>query len=477
MNILVWLQRDLRLSDHAALIEALADADKVVLAYIHDPSHQIGEANSVWLAHSLLDLQTSIQAKGGELAMCEGAFGERFEQLLKAFSIDRVYYHFGIGAFFDRQQQQALDICKHYKVALKPYHQAWCPAEQIVTQKGDYYSVFTPFYKKLSGLLNQVAYPLEAPKDLTKAAQKQAWSLPQSLQALIDKPWARKLMSNWQAGEHQAWSSFEHFVEQDLNAYPQQRDFPAESGTSKLSIALHFGEVSSRELLHRMQSLKTDPNLSLYAIDAFIRQLAWREFAHYLLAINPELETRPYQSKFENLSWQDEPHLIQGWQSGQTGIPIIDAGMRELWHTGWMHNRVRMLVASWLTKNANQHWLHCQNWFADTLFDADPDNNTMGWQWVAGCGVDAAPYYRLFNPVLQSEKFDPEAVYIKRWLPELQALPVSVCHAPWRFPIELAEHGLVLEQHYPAPKLDLDASRQDHLARVGYLKQIPKSYT
>lgn len=478
MNILVWLQRDLRLADHPALNDALLEAERVVIAYIHDPSQQIGQANSVWLAHSLIAHQKAIRAKGGELVIVEGDFARCFEQLITDFNIDRVYYHYGVGAFFDQPQQQALAICKQQKVMLKPYHQAWCLAQNLVTQKGRNYTVFTPFFKKLTTLLNQVAYPQAEPQDLSKAAHNQAWPLPSNLQQLIKTPWAKHIISHWQVGEHQAWLRFAQFCEDALNQYPQLRDFPAEKGTSQLSIALHFGEISSRELLHRLQALKTDPAYSLYAIESFIRQLAWREFALYLLAINPQLESQPHQEKYKALAWQDNPEQIKAWQTAQTGIPIIDAAMRELWHTGWMHNRVRMLVASWLTKNANQHWLHGQHWFADTLFDADPANNAMGWQWVAGCGVDAAPYYRLFNPVIQSEKFDPNASYIKKWLPELANLSAQACHAPWRFPVELKDRGLELGIHYPWPKIDLDLSRADHLARVEQLKQhVNVSYT
>lgn len=478
MTSLIWFQRDLRLSDHAPLVHAIKQGHKIVFAYLHDPAYTIGEANSAWLAHSLKALQASLHLKGHELLMLEGDFIASFNQLLSHFEIDEVLYHYEVGEPFLSQQNLALQVCQQHQIRLQPFDQAWYPAEQVLTQKGQTYSVFTPFYKKLLSLFNQVAYPQKAPDNLKTSKPDTpalpAWlKLPSSLNTLSQTTWAKRMMAHWQVGEHQAWLQVKRFCDEALNDYPTQRDFPAEPATSKLSVHLQFGELSVRELLHHLQALKPHPQYDVHAIDSFIRQLAWREFGRYLLHFNPLLERESFQTKFTHFPWDNNHEHLQDWQQGQTGVPIIDAGMRELWQTGWMHNRVRMLVASWLTKNANLSWREGQAWFANTLIDADPANNAMGWQWVAGCGVDAAPYYRLFNPVVQSERFDAQAQYIKQWLPELKPIPAKWAHAPWQHQSEIRSIGFDLEKSYRIPSIDLAKSRQDHLDRVA----AQKSYT
>lgn len=480
MTHLIWLQRDLRLKDHAPLFKALQRQHKVVIAYIHDPRLTIGDANTAWLAHSLSQLQQSIAAKGGDLLMLEGDFESCFEQIILKYTIEHVSYHYEVGQPFKQQQHVALQVCKKLKVVLQPFDQAWLPADLVLSQKGGTYSVFTPFYKKLLTMLNQVALPLNAPQDLSACKLEQPSDLPADLVKISQQPWAIKMLSHWSTaddtlavGEQAAWLRFESFMHHDCNDYPDNRDFPSQPATSQLSTHLQFGEISMRQMLYVLQAAKSNPDYKIHSLDIFIRQLAWREFGRYLLHFYPQLETEPFQAKFAHFPWDDRPDLLVSWQTGQTGFPIIDAGMRELWHTGWMHNRVRMLVASWLTKNANHSWRDGQSWFAHTLIDADPANNAMGWQWVAGCGVDAAPYYRLFNPVVQSEKFDSHAEYIKRWIPELKNLPARYCHAPWLHQASLEQYGFKLGKHYPKPQLDLQQSRAEHLQRV----EANKNYT
>jgi len=479
MTHLIWLQRDLRLKDHLPLFKALQRQHKLVIAYIHDPNRTLGEANSAWLAHSLLALQQFIAAKGGDLLMLEGDFETQFEQLLNAHQIDQVSYHYEAGEPFKSQQTIALRLCKKHQVGLNPFDQAWFPAEQVLSQKGGTYSVFTPFYKKMLTLLNQVALPAREPEDLSAAKLNQPSQLPNDLRHISQQPWSQAMLKYWATptglsiGEKAASIILERFMQNQLNAYPVARDFPFQPATSQLSTHLQFGEISTRQVLYILQAAKSDPDYQGQAIDVFIRQLAWREFGRYLFSFHPQLETEPFQAKFTKFPWDDTPALVNAWQHGQTGYPIIDAGMRQLWHTGWMHNRIRMLVASWLTKNANQSWRTGQAWFANTLIDSDPANNAMGWQWVAGCGVDAAPYYRLFNPVVQSEKFDANADYIKQWVPELKTLPAKLCHAPWLHSASLKHYGVTLGIDYPEPCLDLHQSRANHLQRV----EANKTYT
>lgn len=476
---LVWCQRELRIQHFPALQKALETSEKVVVAYFHDPETAIGEANSAWLAKSLLSLQASLQEKGGELLMLEGTFADRFQETLDFFRPDQVFYSYSVGTPFFDQQNQALDFCQSRKVVLQPFFsEFWFDPGTIVNQQNKPYVVFTPFYKAAQKKLHLLE-PLQAEPSLkigdlgkTKVKPKEpSWlALPPSLQAILEKPWAQKILKHWNIGEQGAWEQLKDFMENHLNDYDEDRDFPALEATSLLSPHLHFGEISSRAIFFELQALKAEqPDIN---IDPWIRQLVWREFARLLMWYFPYTEEAPFQEKFEQMACDVCAQDLSVWQKGQTGIPIVDAGMRQLWETGFMHNRVRMIVASLLTKNLNQCWLEGKQWFDNTLVDADPSNNVMGWQWVAGCGVDAAPYYRLFNPLRQSERFDPQGEYIRRWVPEIAALSAKAIHAPWENLKECHMKGIALGKDYPKPLVDLTETRKAHLERVERLKHV-----
>lgn len=475
---LVWLQRELRLQHFPALQKALATSDHVVMIYFHDPEKTVGEANSAWLAKSLLALQASLREKGGELVMMQGKFDDCFAKALSFFKPKQVFYSFTVGTPFSDLQTHALDLCQEKKIALQPFFsEFWFDPGTLVNLQNKPYVVFTPFYKaalkKLPMLQPFEAEPSHQIGDLSKtsvAVEDKSWlQLPSDLQQTLEQPWAQKILKHWQIGEQAAWHKLETFIEQHLNDYDENRDIPSLEATSQLSPYLHFGEISSRAIYFELLALgQENPNLNT---GPWIRQLVWREFARLLMWYFPYTESSPFQTKFEKMTWQQCPDDLAVWQQGMTGIPIIDAGMRQLWETGFMHNRVRMIVASLLTKNMNQCWLSGKNWFDNTLVDADPSNNVMGWQWVAGCGVDAAPYYRLFNPLRQSEKFDPNGDYIRQWVPELRALSAKAIHAPWENLKECHMKGIALGKDYPKPIVDLTESRQEHLARVEALKQ------
>lgn len=513
MNRLVWLQREFRLTALPALEAALLmqsedysgetdsanskqSLEGVIFAYFHDPEQTVGDANSVWLAHSLLNLQQAIRAKGGDLWIIEGGFESQFSQLLSRYQIKQVFYTFQVGTPFKTLQQLALEVCQKLNVALEPFYSEFLlEPDKIYNQQHNPYLVFTPFYKTLLAKQALIEPLDESVGDLSATAVlkpfDQAWlNLPDSLQALLDQPWAQKIMANmhasqsWQVGETAAWQKLQLFIESDLAHYDIDRDFPKLSATSVLSPHLHFGEINPRAIFFYLQALIADGAVQYDQAIPWLRQLVWKEFARHLLVNFPQTESEPfqtkYQAKYQYLPWHKDDmssqanEAYQAWQKGLTGIPIIDAGMRELWQTGTMHNRLRMLVASFLTKNLNQHWLLGKAWFDHTLFDADPANNVMGWQWVAGCGVDASPYYRLFNPVTQSTKFDADGVYIKTWLPELKALSKKAIHAPWEHAAECQAKGVVLGKDYPLPIVDLKQSRIAHLARVQAMKPIVK---
>lgn len=474
MNQLIWLQRDLRLQDHAPIQRALANKRPILFAYFHDPKQAQGRANQAWLAASLETFSHSLAAKGGSLVMPDGDFDLSFARILTEYDISEVLYHFELGEPYQTVQQHALKLCQEHQVRLTPFDQAWLAPETLLTQQNRPYGVYTPFSKKLLSLIDQVPKAkgqLDWRSFQPVTVQNQAdLSLPVSLQECQEQPWAKKIMVHWQVGEAAAWQQAKAFLSDGVKQYAVNRDIPSSKGTSQLSIHLHFGEINSIALLQACLKQRAEEPQIEPAVADFIRQLIWREFARYLLFFNPKLQTQAYQEKFNHLQWPASDQNLIAWQKGQTGIPIIDAGMRQLWQTGWMHNRVRMLVASWLTKNLNQHWLIGQHWFEDTLLDADIPNNSMGWQWVAGCGVDAAPYFRLFNPVVQSEKFDPHGHYIRTWLPEISPLPNTLIHAPWQAQKVITQQFPSIAKHYPLTDPDLKQARLNHQQRVQALK-------
>jgi deoxyribodipyrimidine photo-lyase len=277
--------------------------------------------------------------------------------------------------------------------------------------------------------------------------------------------WDHGLSERWDPGEEHAARRLAQFSVGALADYAQARDRPALAGTSRLSPHLHFGELSPRRAWWELSGGVAAGALGVRGAEAWLRELGWREFAHHVLHHFPHTCDAPMDERFVRFPWREDAALLRAWQRGQTGIPIVDAGMRELWRTGWMHNRVRMIVASLLAKNGMVTWQEGARWFWDTLVDADLANNSLGWQWTAGCGVDAAPYFRIFNPVLQGEKFDPQGDYVRRWVPELAALDSRYIHQPWKAPAAaLAAHGIVPGRSYPRPVVDLAASRAAALA-------------
>lgn len=474
---LVWLQRELRVQYLPALQTALAESDRVIVAYFHDSDQVIGEANQAWLADSLCALQNAFRTQGGELWMIEGAFHDCLHEVITTYHVQKVFYSHQSGEHFANMQQQALQVCQSLRVELCPFFsEYWMSPDSLLNKQNKPYAVFTPFYRTLMAKSVEMEPLEEKAGDLKKNAllpNNPAWlELPPGLKALSEQAWSKKVMRHWCVGTESAWERLECFVAEHLVLYQEARDFPAGEATSTLSPYLHFGEISSRAIWFWFQSQIEAGEISVSQAAPWLRQLAWREFARYLLWHFPHTEREPFQTKFSAMEWMQDENTFVAWRQGRTGIPIVDAGMRELWETGIMHNRVRMLAASLLTKNLNQSWQTGQAWFAHTLVDADPANNAMGWQWVAGCGVDASPYYRLFNPVVQSRKFDAQGDFIRRWLPELAALPDKVIHAPWENIEVCRQHGIELGKDYPRPIIDLAVSREHHLQRLERLKTI-----
>jgi deoxyribodipyrimidine photo-lyase len=340
----------------------------------------------------------------------------------------------------------------------------------LASHSGKPYTVFTAFW---NACLNQPepSKPLPAPDALRAPPESLNSETVESLRLLPSSPdWAQGLRETWTPGEAHAMRRLEEFTAGILDEYAGDRDRPDRAGTSGLSPHLRFGELSARQAWHAVCARKQADAAGAGAA-SFLRELGWREFASHLLYHHPTIPDGPMRREFERFPWRNEAATISAWQRGETGYPIVDAGMRQLWHTGWMHNRIRMIVTSFLTKHLLTHWRKGQEWFWDTLVDADLASNAMNWQWVAGCGFDAAPYFRIFNPVLQGSRFDPDGQYVRRWVPELGKLPASCIHSPWLAPPGLlASAGVRLGSNYPEPIVDLKAGRQRALAAYAAIR-------
>jgi deoxyribodipyrimidine photo-lyase len=319
------------------------------------------------------------------------------------------------------------------------------------------------------------AAPYDAPQQLPAVSTRIKSEKPGSLGLLPEIRWDKGLAEHWRPGETGAHECLAEFLENGMLHYRDDRDRPDRIGTSRLSPHLHFGEISPRQIVGMTDQFvhSGDQRGLVSASEAFIREVGWREFAYHLLYHFPYTVDKPLYDRFDAFPWErNYARNLRAWQQGETGIPIVDAGMRELWHTGWMHNRVRMIVASLLTKNMLIPWQEGAHWFWDTLVDADLASNTLGWQWTAGCGADAAPYFRIFNPVTQAQKFDPDGSYIRRWVPEIAALPDKYLAQPWTAPAALLEqHAIRLGQDYPEPVVDLKATRERALERYSTIKK------
>ncbi|HVS77132.1 MAG TPA: deoxyribodipyrimidine photo-lyase [Steroidobacteraceae bacterium] len=460
---LVWLRRDLRLADHPALTAACAAHERVLPVYIHSPQEETpwapGGASRWWLHRSLQALGRTLLERGGRLHLAAGDSLDELSRLIAQSGAAAVYWtRCYEPALMERDSRIEAALRKRgITVESRPGNLLLEPW-RISGSQGRPYRVFTPFWRKLASQLTPLRpLPERRPRHWVKLAgslELDAFDLQPRI------PWAGGLARAWWPGEAGAGERLRRFGERALADYAAGRDRPAEPGTSRLSPHLHFGEITPRQIHHALLRRAARARKKGQAsLEAYLRELGWREFAHHLLHHFPGSCERNFNRRFDAFRWAEpDAAALVRWQRGRTGVPLVDAGMRELWSTGWMHNRVRMIAASFLTKNLRLHWLHGARWFWDTLVDADLANNTLGWQWVAGCGADAAPYFRVFNPFTQAARFDPQAVYLKRWLPELTDLPAALLHEPWRDPDALARCG------YPAPMVDLSASRQAALA-------------
>ncbi len=472
--VIVWFRQDLRLADHPALAAAATTGRPVIPVYVWSPDDDgdwpPGAASRVWLHHSLQSLATELGRLDSRLVVRSGDTVAVLQALCRETGADTVYCHRRHEPAARKLGQRLQTVLGSAGIDVSAFDAGTLfRPESLTNRSGQPYKVFTAFWKHC--LSRQApSEPHPSPKALVPP---EAWpdSTPiAALELLPRNPdWAGGIHGRWRPGTQAAEQRLADFIAQRLDGYVAGRDQPADDAVSGLSASLHFGEIGVREIWHAVRSFQAAAGSARFsqAADAFLRQLGWREFALHLLHHFPDSVTEPMAPAFRRFPWREDAAGLRAWQQGQTGFPFVDAGMRELWQTGYMHNRVRMVVASFLVKDLMLHWLHGAHWFWDTLVDADLANNTMGWQWCAGCGVDAAPYFRVFNPVRQSERFDPDGHYLRRWVPELAGLSARDIHAPWQASEStLRRAGVRLAEDYPRPIVDHDAARKRALAAL-----------
>ncbi len=470
--IIVWYRQDLRIADNPALSAAVATGRPIIPLYILDQESDglrpMGGASLWWLHGSLECLSQDLHDLGAPLILRNGAAQAVLNQLMAETGADTVYWNrcYEPGAIArdtaikNALQDKGIEADSFNGSLL---YEPW----EIKTQQDKPYRVFTPFYRMVLAQ-GTPAQPLPKPQSIKPYAaplQSDAltdWSL------LPTKPnWAASFSKYWSPGEAGAHTLLSDFLDDRITVYKAERDFPGIAATSRLSPHLHFGDISPRQIWAATSVVEPTAGS-----ETFLKEVVWREFGYSLLYYNPTMPTAPLQAKFNAFPWtKNDPYLV-AWQTGQTGYPIVDAGMRELWATGTMHNRVRMVVASFLVKHLLIHWREGEAWFWDTLVDADLASNTANWQWVSGCGADAAPYFRIFNPITQGEKFDADGTYVRQWVSEIADLPDKFIHKPWEASDDdLKKAGVRLGDTYPHPIVDHKVAREKALAALASIKQ------
>ncbi|MFC3226711.1 cryptochrome/photolyase family protein [Marinibaculum pumilum] len=494
---ILWFRRDLRLHDNPSLIAAADRGGPLIPCFLFDPDRpewaELGGAAAWWLHHSLSALSESLRMQGLELLLRSGPTADLLRDICQASGAARIFCNQvpepqSIAA--DRSLQRSLaEDGIDLVIAGPPL--LFDPPKPL-NRSGEPYQVFTPYWRACLGEQEPPAPRPQPPMPPAAAGPAEAGSAeagsgdgdPLASEDLADwrltptaPDWAGGLCAAWTPGEAGAGARLDGFLDAAAASYHRARDLPDRVGTSRLSPHLHWGEISPQTVWHAVRRTVAAGGMPEKAAEKYLAELGWREFSHYLLHHFPSLPRQNLNGRFDAFPWSAPDgdaatrNALQAWCRGRTGYPIVDAGMRELWTTGWMHNRVRMVVASFLVKDLRIHWRTGAGWFLDTLVDADLANNSASWQWVAGCGADAAPFFRIFNPVLQGRKFDPEGGYVREWVPEIAALPDRFLHAPWEAPAEvLRSAGIDLGETYPRPVVDHAEARRHALSAFETIK-------
>ena len=473
---IVCFRNDLRLEDNPALSDAIDQGMQILPVFIYDPltwgdwgsGSGLGGASKWWLHESIKDVQRQLEQLGGYLVLRKGATLTVMRELVKASGASVVFWNrrysaqeITIDSLVKKMLQEEGVEVRSFKASL--LEEPWTTANK----QGNPFKVYSPFWRSIKDR------PIDAPLTLDREALSfsdcsVACDALEDLELLpVDKNWHLTFHDFWDVSEAKANRLLEEFITEACDVYDVDRDRPDLTGTSFLSPYLRWGQVSPRQIAHR---LAQHCNLKQKGPLVYLKEIYWREFAYYVLYHFPNTPSEPLQEKYKDFPWKEEPDFLKRWQKGQTGYPIVDAGMRQLYASGWMHNRVRMIVASFLVKHMLHSWNSGAAWFWDTLVDADLASNTLGWQWSGGCGADAAPYFRIFNPMIQGMKFDPEGRYVKRWVPELADLGTKHLHQPWEASdAELREAGVELGVTYPKPIIEHSFGRERALEALASL--------
>ena len=462
--IIMWFRQDLRLADNPALTRAVESGKPVIAIYIHDEIspdvRQMGAAQRWWLHHSLTSLAGSLEGKGCALCLRRGAAADVLGSIVSETDADAICWNRRYGAGEQAIDSEIKETFRNAGREAESFSALLMHEPRLLrTGDGDPYKVYTPFWKKFDEEI-EPRKPLPAPDKVRgynarlESDDLNDWSF------LPAKPnWATGIAEIWTPGEAAAHQAAETFFADDLRDYDTTRDQPGADRTSRMSPHLRFGEISPYALWHGAWDQRRTAGDKARTV--WVKELVWREFSYHLLQEWPNLHEENFKRKFDGFPWEKNDAALSAWQKGQTGYPIVDAGMRQLWQTGWMHNRVRMITASFLIKHLLIDWREGEKWFWDTLVDGDPASNPAQWQWVAGSGADAAPFFRIFNPIMQAEKFDNHGSYIKRYVPELKKLPDKHLPAPWDAPGDILDKaGVKLGETYPMPIVEHKAARQ-----------------
>lgn len=476
--VVLWFRQDLRLADNPALDAAVATGAPVVPVYIWGPAEEgdwpPGQASQWFLHHALESLGADLSARGSRLVIRKGDAQCVLNELVNECGARKVFFNRRYEPSALLQEQAVIDgLVKIGVESITSNSALIFEPNDVATREGRPFKVFTPFYRACL-MLPEPLPTVRAPKAIPFPDTPLRSDSVAGLDLLPRIKWDTGLQKTWMPGEAGALRLLKTFINDGLVNYRVDRDRPDRDGVSKLSPYLHFGCIGPRQIWRAVRSHvdATGSGALVESADIYLKELIWREFAYHLLFHFPHSVHKPLRPEFERFPKSaSAAEFVKSWQEGLTGYPIVDAGMRELWHTGWMHNRVRMIVASFLVKDLLAPWTDGARWFWDTLVDADLASNTLGWQWSAGCGSDAAPYFRIFNPILQGQKFDPDGVYVRKWIPELAAVPDRWIHSPFAAPpLVLQSAGVTLGQNYPAPLVDHALARNHALDAFAMIK-------
>ena len=464
-----WFRQDLRVNDNPSLNYLSTNGDNIVCIFIHDEincDRQLGSAGKVWLHESLNYLNEQLDNK---LLIFKGDPQKVFDEIFNNFNVKEVCWNRCYEPWRIKRDFKLKSNLKK-KVNVKTFNASllWEPWE-ILKNDGSPYKIFTPFYRR--GCLNY-----ELPR---KPESQKISFFNHTIKSINVKElhlrkhisWEEKLINKWKIGESHAHNLMKSFFSDGIKDYSEGRNFPNKKNVSRLSPYLHWGQISANQLWYEAEKVR--PDVSKENIDIFKSELGWREFFYNLMYHFPEIRFKNLQTKFDNFPWDENNNYLDCWRRGITGYPIVDAGMRELWETGYMHNRLRMITGSFLVKNLLLHWHNGEHWFWDCLCDADYASNSASWQWVAGTGTDSAPYFRIFNPITQGKKFDPTGEYIKRFVPELKNIPTKYIFEPWLCPTDVSDSiGFKIGIDYPYPIVDIKQSREKALNAFSSLKTV-----